>query len=56
MDIASSSQTKQTSLVAGWVAGVLFVMTGGGPIEGPPVFGPEAYECELSNGTPIEVQ
>lgn len=40
MDIASSSQTKYTSLVAGW--GALFAITGGGPIEGPPVFGPDA--------------
>lgn len=52
MDIASSSQTKQTSLAAAWVAGALLAITGGGPIEGPPVFGPEAYECELANVPP----
>lgn len=52
MDIASSSQTKYTSFVAGWVAGVLFEITGGGPIDGPPVFGPDAYECELINVPP----
>lgn len=27
-------------------------ITGGGPIEGPPVFGPEAYICELRNDAP----
>ena len=41
IDIASSSQTKYTSFVDGWI-GALFAMTGGGPMEGPPVFGPEA--------------
>ena len=30
-------------------------MTGGGPMEGPPVFGPEAYECEFINGPPTAV-
>lgn len=54
MDIASSSQTKYTSLVAGWVAGALFEITGGGPIDGPPVLGPDAYECELINIPPTE--
>lgn len=48
MDMASSSQTKYTSFVAGWAAGALFAITGGGPIEGPPVFGPEAYEWEFT--------
>ena len=42
MDIASSSQTRYTSLAAGWGAGALFAITGGGPIDGPPVFGPDA--------------
>ena len=38
--------------MAGWIAGALFAMTGGGPIDGPPVFGPEAYEWELTPAPP----
>lgn len=40
--MASSSQTRYTSFAIP-CPGALLEITGGGPIQGPPVFGPDAY-------------
>lgn len=47
---ASSSHTKYTSLVLPGRPGGLLEMTGGGPIDGPPVLGPEEYMWLLGGG------
>lgn len=44
--MASSSQIKYTSFVRPWAEGGLCEITGGGPIDGPPVLGPNAYMWE----------
>lgn len=48
MDVASSSQIKYTSFAQACEEGTLLDTTGGGPMEGPAVFGPDAYICELA--------
>lgn len=55
MDIGSSSHTKYTSFTVPNPPGIggLFDITGGGPMEGPPVLGPEAYMWVTGGGTTV---